>query len=275
LHGQSALPLFLGFGCNVPAVIGARVVDDRRARLLTMLLAPLVPCASRLAVVAFLAPAFFGSAATLVSWGLVAGNLALLAAVGRAVHQLIFKGERGLFIMEMPLYHRPSARTIGLYVWRNLLSFVQRAGTLIVFASAIVWLLAALPGDGQQPSLLAQAGHWLEPFGRPLGLGDWRLIVALLSGFVAKESTLATLAVVYETSGNLGLADQLAGTLTPAAASAFLVIQMTFIPCAATLATIRQETASWKWTAFSAGLQLAISFAAGWVVYQLAALVLG
>ncbi|OIO90550.1 MAG: ferrous iron transport protein B, partial [Anaerolineae bacterium CG2_30_58_95] len=256
LHGRSFLPMCIGFGCNVPGVMCARIVEERRARLLTILLMPLVPCSARMAVIAFLAPAFFGKNAALVSWGLVAGNTLLLLLVGMAINRGVFRGARSAFIMEMPLYHLPNARTIGLYIWYKTGAFIKKAGGIILLASAIVWLLAYLPGGEIEGSLLARFGRWLEPAGQWLGLGDWRLIVALLSSFVAKENTIATLGVLYGSEANLGLAEQVARTLTPAAALAFLVVQMTFIPCAATVAVIKQETASWKWTAFSVGLLL-------------------
>jgi ferrous iron transport protein B len=270
LHGRSFLPLFIGFGCNVPGVLGARIVEEHRARLLTILLMPLVPCTGRMAVIVFLAPAFFGKNAALVTWGLVAGNILLLFLIGLAVNRSLFKGAHSAFIMEMPLYHLPNARTIGLYVWHNTWAFVKKAGTIILLASAFIWLLAYLPEGNIQGSLLDTFGLWLEPTGRWLGLGDWRLIVALLSSFVAKENAIATLGVLYGNNATLGLAEQVAQTLTPAAALAFLVVQMTFIPCAATMAAIKQETGSWKWPAFSVGLLLVISFGAAVIVYQLA-----
>jgi len=270
LHGRSFLPLFIGFGCNVPGVLGARIVEERRARLLTILLTPLVPCTGRMAVIVFLAPAFFGKNAALVTWGLVAGNILLLFLIGLAVNRGMFRGARSAFIMEMPLYHLPNARTIGLYIWHNTWAFIKKAGTIILLASATVWLLAYLPEGDTQGSLLARFGRWLEPAGRWLGFGDWRLIVALLSSFVAKENAIATLGVLYGNEANVGLAEQVARTLTPAAALAFLVVQMTFIPCAATVAAMKQETGGWKWPAFSIGLLLVISFGAAAIVYQLA-----
>jgi ferrous iron transport protein B len=273
LHGKSFMPLFLGFGCNVPAVMGARIIEDRRARLLTTLLAPLVPCMARLAVVAFLAPAFFGQAATFVSWGLVAANMLILAVVGILINRLVFRGEHAAFIMEMPLYHLPNFRTIGLFVWNNSLSFLKKAGTIIVVVSALVWALSVLPTGDVESSLLAGLGHWLEPAGRLLGLDDWRIIVALLTSFIAKENTIATWGVLYGVGEQaIGLGEQVAMALTPAAGLAFLVVQMLFIPCVATMAVIKQETASWKWTFFSIAILLVISLSAGVAVYQVARL---
>ena len=268
LHGKSFLPLFLGFGCNVPAVMGARVVEGQKARLLTILVAPLVPCTARMAVVAVLAPIFFGPQAALVSGGLVGLSLVMLAIIGIALHELVLGGEHVAFIMELPLYHLPNARTIGLSVWQRSVSFLKKAGSIIVVVSAIVWALSVLPGGEIESSYLAAMGRLLAPLGELMGLG-WRMMVALLTSFVAKENTIATLGVLYST-GEEGarLAEVLSGVLTPAAALAFLAVQMLFIPCVAVVATIRQETASWRWTAFSVALLLVVSFAVGIAIYQ-------
>lgn len=269
LHGKSCMPMVLGFGCNVPAVMGTRIIEERRARFLTILLAPFVPCTGRLAVLAFLVPAFFAQAAPLVAIGLVAGNLVLLGAVGVAINRVIYKGERTAFVMEMPLYHRPNGRTIGLFVWRNTLAFLRKAGSIIVIVSAVIWLLTAIPGGGPEHSVLAMLARPLAPAAALLGLGDWRLVMALISSFVAKENSVATLGILFAAGGTGGqLATRLTAVLTPAAALAFLVVQMTFIPCVATVAAIRHETRSWRWVAYNLGLMLAVSFVAGTLVYQ-------
>ena len=277
LHGKSFLPLFLGFGCNVPAVLGARVIESRRARLLTIFLAPLIPCTARMAVVAFLAPAFFGSAATLVSWGMVLLALAVLALSGVLINKIVFRGQRAAFIMELPLYHLPNGRTIGLLIWQRSLAFLKKAGTLILVVSVVVWILSALPGGEIETSFLAQIGHLLEPAGRMMGF-DWRLMVALLTGFIAKENSIATLGVLFGSTGltageGAGLAETLAATFPAATALAFLVVQMLFIPCVATVAVVRQETGSWRWTFFNVGFLLLVSWAAGAGVFWLAHLV--
>lgn len=277
LHGKSCMPLLLGFGCNVPAVLGTRIIEDRRARMLTMMLTPFVPCTGRLAVLTFLAPAFFGSSATWALVALVGGNIVLLALIGIGVNKLVYKGERSAFIMEMPLYHRPNVRTIGLYVWRNTVAFVKKAGTLIVIVSAVVWVLANFPGSDPGGSILGVVGKTLEPVGALMGLGDWRLLVALLSSFVAKENSVATLGVLFGgvtmmDGAGLSLAARVAGLLTPAAAAAFLVVQMTFVPCVATVAAIRQESRSWAWTGANVGLMLVVAFVLGVIVYQVGSL---
>jgi ferrous iron transport protein B len=273
LHGKSFLPLFLGFGCNVPAVMGTRVIEGQRARLLTILVAPLVPCTARMAVLAVLAPIFFGPRAVLVSWGLIGLSLVVLAITGVALHELVLGGEHVAFIMELPLYHLPNARTIGLCVWQRTVAFLKKAGSIILVVSVAVWALSVLPGGKIESSYLAAIGRLLAPLGALMGLG-WRMMVALLTSFVAKENTIATLAVLYG-AGEEGarLAEILSGVLTPAAALAFLAAQMLFIPCVATVATIRQETGSWKWTAFSIALLLVLSFGVGIAIYQVATLV--
>ncbi|MCU0503388.1 MAG: ferrous iron transport protein B [Anaerolineae bacterium] len=274
LHGKSFMPLFLGFGCNVPAVLGSRIIEERRARWLTILLAPLVPCTARLAVLAFLIPAFFVTGATLISFGLVALNLAVLAVAGIVVNKLAFRGDQTAFIMELPLYHVPNGRTVGLYVWNNTVSFVKKAGTLILLASMVVWALSSFPGPGIDNSVLAAIGRSLEPIGQLMGLNDWRIIVALLTSFFAKENTIATLGILFNTNAeSVTLAQEVALVLVPAARVAFLAVVMLFIPCLATVATIKQETNSWRWPAAAIGLTLALSLGAGIVIYQVAQLI--
>ncbi|MCX7840855.1 MAG: ferrous iron transport protein B [Anaerolineae bacterium] len=271
LHGKSFLPLFLGFGCNVPSVFGTRVIESPSARLLTILLVPLIPCTARMAVIAFLAPAFFGSAATLVSWGMILVAMFTLAVVGIVLNKTVFRGQHVAFIMELPLYHIPNWRTIGMLVWQRSLAFVRRAGTLIVIVSILVWVLSTLPHGDIETSFLATLGKWLEPLGQWMGF-DWRLTVALLTSFIAKENSIATLGILFGADAESGLAESLAGTLSVATALAFMTVQVLFIPCVATFAAMRQETGSWRWTLFNTALLGFIAIAGGIGVYWLASL---
>lgn len=271
LHGKSFLPLFLGFGCNVPAIMGTRVIDSWPARLLTILIAPLVPCTARMVVVAFIAPIFFGANAIWVSWGLVLMTLAALVLGGMLLNQVLFKGQRSAFIMEMPLYHIPNARTIGLLVWQRSMSFVKKAGTAILAMSLVVWVLSYLPEGDFNTSFLAQFGQVIEPVGRWMGF-DWRLTVAMLTSFPAKENAIATLGVLFGSASEEGLAETLAATFSTASALSFLVVTMLFIPCLATVAVIKQETNSWRWAIASVALYLALSMAGGVLTYHLAVL---
>jgi len=275
LHGKSFLPLFLGFGCNVPAILGARIVDSRRAQLLTVLLIPLVPCSARLAVVTFLAPAFFGRAAGLVLWGLVLINITAIAAAGVVINRLAFRGEHSAFIMEMPLYHLPNLRTIGLDVWQNTSAFLRKAATVILLASAVIWALSQGPGGNTSLSPLAMLARSLEPVGEWMGLGDWRLIAALLSSIVAKENTIATLGILFESGDQaVSLAVRVAQSLSPTAAFSLLVVQMLFVPCVASLAVMRKEVGT-GWTLLSIALSLGVSVAVGVLAYQIARVILG
>ncbi len=273
LRGKSFLPLFLGFGCNVPAIMGARIIEEKRTRLLTILLAPLVPCTARLAVLAFLAPAFFGAKAALVTWGLVTLNLLVLVGLGMLARLFLPAKDEAAFIMELPLYHLPNRRTIGLFVWQNTLAFVKNAGTTILLFSVLVWFLSSVPSGDPETSLLAGIGRALAPVSRWLGWTDWRLTAALLSSFAAKENTIATLGILYPTGQGAGeLASRVAQSLPVASSVAFLVVQMLFIPCAATVAAIRQETGSWRWSGLSVALLLVVSFGVGAGAYHLLSL---
>lgn len=268
LHGKSFLPLFLGFGCNVPAVMGARVIDSQSGRLLTILLAPLVPCSARLLILALLTPVFFGKQAMVVSWCLVSLNMLVLAIVGSALSRTLFRGQHAAFIMELPLYHQPNLRTIGHFVWNNTWAFLRKAGTIILLVSIVVWALGHFPGPDVEQSYLARFGQSLTPIGQLMGM-DWRMIVALLSSFIAKENAIATLGILYaagEEGG--GLTETMAAVVSPATALSFLVVTMLFIPCVATVAVMHQETRSWRWTLFGVLLLLLIALCVGVIVYQ-------
>ena len=260
LHGKSFIPLLLGFGCNVPSILGTRIIETKRARLMTILLAPLVPCTARLVVTTVLASVFFDNAG-LIAWALVASNLVVLAALGIFLHRFVFKGEPVAFIMELPLYHVPNLRTIGLYVWQNMVAFLKKAGTVILTVSVLIWLVSYFPTGDPAESYLARVGRGLEPIGAWMGL-SWEFITALLTSFIAKENTIATLGVLYG-----DLPSTLPALISTPAALALLVAQMLFIPCMPTVAAIKQET-NLKWTLISLGLMLAISLGAGILVYQ-------
>jgi len=263
LHGKSFLPILLGFGCNVPAVLGTRIIESKRARLLTILLVPLIPCTARLTVVAILAPLFFGTSAFWVVWGLVGFNLLLMAGLGLVLHRFAFEDEHVAFIMELPLYHLPNMKTIGVYVWNNLMGFLQKAGTTILMASLVVWVLSYFPTGNMSESWLAFFGQYLEPIGAWMGL-PWPALVAILTSVAAKENTIATLGIL---NGDLGAT--LPTLLSTPAALALLVFQMLFLPCVGTIAAIRQESSSLRWTLISLGIMLALSLGVSVAVYQI------
>jgi len=268
LHGKSFMPLCLGFGCNVPAMMGARILESQKARLLTLLLIPFVPCTARLAVLTFMTAALFGHRATLVSWSLLTLNIIVLGIVGMAAHALFLKHEQTPFIMELPLYHKPNLRTIGMVIWSRTLSFVKKAGTVIMLVSVVVWLLSYLPEGHVESSLLASGGKLLEPLGTPLGL-DWKMVTALLTSIVAKENAIATLGVLYGV-GDEGLVRLLPSVVSHASALSFLVVLMLFVPCAAAIAVLKREMNNLRWFILSLFLTLAISYLGGMAAYHLA-----
>jgi ferrous iron transport protein B len=274
LHGKSFIPLFLGFGCNVPAIMGTRMIESPRGRLLTIMLAPLVPCTARLAVLTVLAPAFFPEHPTLVTWLLTGLPLVVLALGGALVSRIAIRPDDAAFIMELPLYHVPNARTIGILVWMRILAFLKKAGTVILVFSVFVWLLATLPHGEIETSYLAAVGRFLAPAGSLMGL-DWKPVVALLASFVAKENSVATLGVLYGVGEDTGaLVDVLGANLSAASGLAFLVAQMLFVPCVAVVAAVRQETASWRWALINVAALALLAFVGGALAYRLALLFL-
>ena len=269
LHGKSFLPLFLGFGCNVPAVKGTRVIESWPAIILTILLAPFVPCSARLAIIAFLAPAFFGKNAFIISWGLILSSIVILMIVGVIMNKIFFKGERTAFIMELPLYHIPNWRTALLLIWQRSLSFLKHAGSIILMMSVVVWALSEFPSGDLETSFLAQIGNFFAPVGNWMGF-DWKLTVALITSFMAKENAIATLGVLFGRTEEFSLLQTIANTYTPAVGLAFMVVTLLFIPCVATVAVIKKETGSWKWTMVNIVLMLVVSIGMGSAVYAIA-----
>jgi ferrous iron transport protein B len=226
-----------------------------------------VPCSARLVVLAFLTPVFFGAQAWWVAAAFVALNLAVLMLGGIVLGRTLFRRQRVFFIMEVPLYHAPNVRTIARFVGHNLWAFVRRAGSLIVLFSAALWALGYFPGPGLEHSVLGAIGRGLAPLGAWMGL-DWRLLVALVASFVAKENAIAALGVLFGAAADDGLAAALATGIAPASALSFLAATMLFIPCVATVAVMRRETGSWAWTLTGVALTLVAALVGATLVYQ-------
>ncbi len=268
LPGMACIPLSMGFGCNTSAILGCRVLKERRSRLLTMLLVPFVPCTSRLAVVALLTPVFFGGDALWVTWGLVTTNLVVLAGVGFTVNWLRPRKTGIPHMLALPNLRVPQPRRVLAYITRNILEFLTKM-RILVFFSTLVWALSYFPNGQIGDSYLAAFGQALVPAGRLAGLEDWRFIVAMLASFASKENVIAVLGVLFPlVGGEHTLSTQVGAALSPAARLSFLVMQMLFIPCASTLAAIRQESASWKFVVLQTGLMLGASVVTGVIVFQ-------
>lgn len=270
LHGKSFLPMCLGFGCNVPSILGTRIVESKKARLLTIFLTPFVPCTARLAALTFITAAVFGEKAMVVTWALVAMNLIVLGVAGIFVSKFMLRDEPVPFIMELPLYHKPDIKTIFFAVWSRTAAFIKKAGTVILVFSVTIWIFSNIPGGNIENSILGRIGRFIEPLGVPLGL-DWKMLVALLASVVAKENSIATLGVLYNV-GEQGLRTVLPGIISHASALSFLVSLMLFIPCAPTIAVMKQEMGSMKWFSMSFIAMVLISYISGIIAYRLAVL---
>lgn len=270
LPGKACVPLSMGFGCNTPAVLGCRIITERRSRLLTMMLVPLIPCTSRMAVIAFLTPVFFGKYAVLVSWGLVVFNLTILVLTGIMVNWISPSRREKNPAFPLPDYMLPNLQSVIRKVFINLREFLSKMKLLIVF-SIIIWILSSFSLGRPDQSLLAQIGKSLIPLGSWMGIKDWRLIVALLASFITKENTLAVLGILFSTtSSGLSLNQQVAAVLPGAAGLAYLVVQMLFVPCIATVVSIKQVSGSWKYAMLAINFSLLLSLLVGTIIFWLA-----
>ncbi len=240
LSGRSIVPLLIGFGCSVPAVMATRTLPSDRDRKMTILLTPFMSCTAKLPIYGFFANAFFPAYAGLIMIGLyVLGILfgILFAVVSKA---LIFKGEAVPFVMELPNYRLPSVRTTLQLMWEKAKDFLQRAFTVILIATVVVWFLQSFDMtlslvENSSDSIMAALSGLLVPVMKPLGLGDWRIVTSLISGFMAKESVVATLQVMFGSEGGVTAA------ISAAAAGALLIFCLLYTPCVAAVASIRRE----------------------------------
>ncbi|WP_324669570.1 ferrous iron transport protein B [Geochorda subterranea] len=267
LHGKAGIGLFIGYGCNVPAVMAARTASSRTARLVSVLVSPLVICSARLVVIGFMAGVFFpGSGAAWVMAGLYAVGLVLVLSVAWLLSRTLLRGDEEPFLIELPPYRMPRLRNVAVYAWQQTAHFLQRAVTVIAPMTAVVWAIAYFPSGSVESSFAAWLGHLLEPLGRPLGF-DWRMIVSLFPGFLAKEASLPTLAVLYAAGADQGLGAALRAALTVPQALSYLVFYTFYTPCLATAVTIRQEIGSTRWTLVSVGYSLLLAGGLAWVAH--------
>ena len=261
LHGKTALPLFMAFGCNVPAVMGTRVIESRIGRLVTIFLAPLIPCSARLTVLFYLAPIFFGVWAPLIAIGL------LILNIGVVLGRIFFQHSKVSFLMELPTYHFPSTRTVFTFVYQHLCQFLKNAATVILLFSVFIWFLSNYPGTTIEDSYLGFFGRLVEPLAVVMGF-DWRMVVALLASFFAKENSIATLGILYGQNEAGSISSVIHEEISPLSALSFLVVSMLFIPCIATVAAVKQESRSWLWTILNILVLAVIAFGAGVLTYQ-------
>jgi ferrous iron transport protein B len=270
LHGKSFIPMIIGFGCNVPAIMATRTLESRKDRILTILVNPLMSCSARLPIYILFTGAFFTRQRGLVVFSLYLLGIVLAVLTARVFKWLFFREEVAPLIMELPPYHRPQLRATLQHVWDRGSMFVRKAGTVIAAAVAVVWLFGNLPWGvsyASEASLLGRIGALIAPLLRPAGFGYWWAGAALLSGVVAKEIVVGTMGTVFGVHAN-GLAGVLHQYFTPLSAYAFMVMCLIYIPCISTVAAIRRET-NWRWTILAVGYTLVLGWLVATGVYQL------
>ena len=272
LSGRSIVPMVMGFGCTVPAVMATRTLPSERDRKLTVLLTPFMSCATKLTIYGFVADALFPGQAGWIMIGLYVLGIVVAVVLGLVTHRTTFRGEAVPFVMELPSYRMPTAKTLGRLVWDKSKDFITRAFTVIFVATIVVWFLGSfspqlvLVEDGQG-SMLAYLAGWIAPLFAPLGFGDWRFVTALIGGFLAKETVVSSLTVLVGESSALALA------LTPAAGISFLVFCLLYTPCVAAIAAIKRELGG-KWALGIVVLQCVIAWIVAWLAYLVACAIL-
>ena len=270
LSGRSIVPLLIGFGCSVPAIMATRTVSSDRDRKMTILLTPYMSCSAKISIYAFFTAAFFPQYGALVMIALYLLGILIGIVAALIMNHTAFRGKPVPFVMELPNYRLPSAKSVGLLLWEKAKDFLQRAFTVIFLATIIIWFLQGFDtrlnvvADSSY-SLLALIGQWIAPLFAPLGFADWRCATALISGFVAKESVVSTLEVL------LGGA-AVTGMFSPRAAISFLVFTLLYTPCVAAIATIRRELGSTVKTVGVVILQCGVAWLVGWLAYAITGL---
>ena len=276
LSGRSFVPMLIGFGCTVPAIMATRTVSSDRDRKMTILLTPYMSCSAKIPIYAVFSAAFFPKHAALVMIGLYVTGILLGILLALVLKGTAFRGQPVPFVMELPNYRMPSAKSVGLLLWEKARDFLERAFTVIFLATIIIWFLQTFDAKlnvvtDSADSLLAMVGQFIAGIFRPLGFNDWRVATALISGFTAKEAVVSTLAVLLGT--NTAALGSVLGTLfTPLSALSFLVFTLLYTPCIAAVATIRRELGSaWKMLGVVV-LQCSVAWLAAMLVYQIGGL---
>jgi len=280
LHGKSFIPLIMGFGCNVPAIMSSRIIEDRKCRIITMLINPLMSCSARLPIYLVMTQAFFPSHAGFILLCVYSTGILLAVFMARIFSKFLMKGDDTPFVMELPPYRMPTAKSIFRHTWEKGNHYLRKMGSIIMVASIIIWFLGYYPHDNyetvaeqQENSYIGQIGKAIEPMIEPLGF-DWKLGVGLISGIGAKELVVSTLGVLYTNESdieNVNLSNRI--PITPLVALTYMLFVLIYFPCIATQIAIKQESGSWKWALFSMGYTLVLAWGLAFTVYQLGSLI--
>lgn len=272
LSGRSIVPMLIGFGCTVPGVMASRTLPSERDRKMTILLTPFMSCSAKLPIYAFFVAAFFPGEGALIMIGLYLLGIVVAVLLGYLMKNTIFKGEAVPFVMELPNYRMPGAKNVMLLLWDKAKDFLQRAFTVIFVATIIIWFLQTFdfqlnPVEDSQMSILAVIAGWVSPIFTPLGFDDWRITTALIGGFMAKESVVSSLSVLF------GSTEALTAALSTLTALALLVFCLLYTPCVASIATIKRELGG-RWALGVAIFQCVIAWIVALIV-RLIGLMLG
>ena len=273
LSGRSFVPMLLGFGCTVPAVMATRTLPSERDRKMTILLMPFMSCSAKLPIYAVFTAVFFTNHEALIMTSLYVLGIVVGILVALILNRFFFEGKPVPFVMELPAYRLPAAKTVMLHMWQKAMDFITRAFTVIFIATLVVWLLQSfdfglhLVTDAEQ-SMLASIGKFLVPVFLPLGFGDWRAVTSLATGLTAKEAVVSTLAVLTQSSDAETLAAALSGLFTPLSAYSFLVFSLLYMPCVAAMAAIKRELGSWSQATLAMVLQTATAWMVAFLFYQ-------
>ncbi|WP_136604014.1 ferrous iron transport protein B [Paenibacillus dokdonensis] len=272
LNGKAFIPFIIGFGCNVPAVMSARSIEQPKDRLLTTLLIPLMSCSARLPVYALFAGVFFQSHQALVVLSMYVLGIAMALLLCKVFSSYLLKNESSVFIVELPPYRLPQGRTLMRGTWEKGKGFLRKAGTLILGGSVLIWLLSYSGPGGfgveMNNSFLAKIGGLMAPLLAPLGFGTWQSGSSLLTGFLAKEIVVSTMNIIYHVPNMEGLQGQIAHSFTSLQAFSFMAFVLLYTPCLATVGVIRKETSSWRWTIFSIGYAVVLAYLISLIIYQ-------
>lgn len=277
LSGRSFVPMLIGFGCSVPAIMSTRTLSSDRDRKMTILLTPYMSCSAKIPIYAVFTAAFFAKYRALVMIGLYVTGIVLGIIVALILKKTAFKGEPVPFVMELPNYRMPSPKSVFLLLWEKARDFLQRAFTVIFLATIIIWFLQSFDTrlnvvDDSADSLLAMVGKFIAPIFTPLGFGDWRAVTALISGFTAKEAVVSTLSVLMNT-GTAELGTVLPNIFSGLSAVSFLVFTLLYTPCVAAVATIKKELGSRAKTVGVVFMQCAVAYLAAFIVYIIGSLI--
>ena len=270
LHGKSFIPMLIGFGCNVPAIMATRTLSNEKDRIITAFIVPFMSCSARLPVYVLFAGAFFPGRENLVVFSLYVLGLLVGVITAWIFNLFLFRGKESLLIMEMPPYRLPSLRVVLKFSYLRSLEFVKKAWTVILGAVVLIWFFASLPIGveyGAESSLLGRLGKVLAPIFSPAGFGFWQATVALLFGIIAKEVVVGTLGTLLAGGEESALRTVLPYYFTPLSAVSFLVMTLLYIPCVATIAAMKKEL-GWKWAIFSTLYTIVVGWFLSVLVYQ-------